>query len=154
MTTEIINEDSNVVGGGEVAIPEKPLDKPKKRKSLEEKVLEAFESAAEIAFSKILFEGARWDPQVGWKGGGTDERHPGWDPMDPRAPHQQSRDWLRGKFGGKKDHVKYYYSVPFAKKDEAKKLGLRWDPTKKLWFSYTSEDSIGPFKRDKSAHSR
>ncbi len=37
---------------------------------------------------------------------------------------------------------KIYLDVPFAKKDEAKKLGCRWDPDKKKWYILESNDSI------------
>ena len=37
---------------------------------------------------------------------------------------------------------KIYLDVPFAKKDEAKKLGCRWDPDKKKWYVLESNDSI------------
>lgn len=34
-----------------------------------------------------------------------------------------------------------YYEVPFSGKDEAKRLGARWNGTEKLWYS-TSEKAI------------
>ena len=37
---------------------------------------------------------------------------------------------------------KIYIDVPFAKKDEAKKLGCRWDPDKKKWYVLEFNDSI------------
>lgn len=37
---------------------------------------------------------------------------------------------------------KIYLDVPFAKKDEAKKLGCRWDPDKKKWYVLEFNDSI------------
>jgi ribonuclease HI len=36
--------------------------------------------------------------------------------------------------------VKIYLNVPFAKKDEAKGLGARWDPTAKKWYVLTSSE--------------
>ena len=36
--------------------------------------------------------------------------------------------------------------VPFAEKDEAKKLGARWDAGKKLWYIQDKED-LAPFAR-------
>ena len=36
---------------------------------------------------------------------------------------------------------KIYIDVPFAKKDEAKKLGCRWDPDKKKWYVFCSNAS-------------
>lgn len=36
--------------------------------------------------------------------------------------------------------------VPFAEKDEAKKLGARWDPARKLWYIENKED-LAPFSR-------
>ena len=30
--------------------------------------------------------------------------------------------------------ARYYLTVPFAQKDEAKGLGARWDPARKLWY--------------------
>jgi ribonuclease HI len=36
---------------------------------------------------------------------------------------------------------KIYLDVPFAKKDEAKKLGCRWDPDKKKWYVFCSNAS-------------
>jgi len=37
---------------------------------------------------------------------------------------------------------KIYLDVPFAKKDEAKKLGCRWDPDKKKWYILEFNESI------------
>lgn len=34
--------------------------------------------------------------------------------------------------------------VPFAEKDEAKRLGARWDPSKKVWF-VQNKDDLTPF---------
>ena len=31
--------------------------------------------------------------------------------------------------------INFYYEVPFAKKDDAKKAGMRWDPSSKLWYA-------------------
>ena len=46
--------------------------------------------------------------------------------------------------GGKR----FYYDVPFAKKDEAKKLGMSWDAEKKAWYSaWIEAEHNGPFKR-------
>ena len=42
--------------------------------------------------------------------------------------------------------MKVFLKVPFAEKDEAKKLGGRWDPTKKLWFVENVEN-LSPFSR-------
>lgn len=36
--------------------------------------------------------------------------------------------------------------VPFAEKDEAKKLGCRWDATKKVWYIQNVED-MNPFAK-------
>lgn len=36
--------------------------------------------------------------------------------------------------------------VPFAEKDEAKKLGARWDPGRKVWYVEGKED-LAPFSR-------
>ena len=36
--------------------------------------------------------------------------------------------------------------VPFAEKDEAKKLGARWDPARKLWY-VENKDDMTPFER-------
>jgi len=36
--------------------------------------------------------------------------------------------------------------VPFHEKDEAKKLGARWDPQKKVWFVPDGTDA-GPLRR-------
>lgn len=42
--------------------------------------------------------------------------------------------------------------VPFAEKDEAKKLGARWDPARKLWY-VLDKDDLSPFARwSPSAH--
>lgn len=37
-------------------------------------------------------------------------------------------------------------AVPFAEKDEAKKLGARWDPTRKCWYVQNVTD-LAPFAR-------
>lgn len=37
-------------------------------------------------------------------------------------------------------------AVPFAEKDEAKKLGARWDPTRKCWYVQNVTD-LAPFSR-------
>lgn len=34
----------------------------------------------------------------------------------------------------KASEMRQYYDVPFSKKDEAKKLGMKWDPDKKSWY--------------------
>ena len=31
--------------------------------------------------------------------------------------------------------INFYYEVPFARKDDAKKAGMRWDPSSKLWYA-------------------
>ena len=36
--------------------------------------------------------------------------------------------------------------VPFAEKDDAKKLGARWDPSRKLWY-VENKDDMTPFSR-------
>jgi hypothetical protein len=36
--------------------------------------------------------------------------------------------------------------VPFAEKDEAKKLGARWDPARKIWY-VLDKDDLAPFAR-------
>lgn len=36
--------------------------------------------------------------------------------------------------------------VPFAEKDEAKKLGARWDPARKTWYVVNQTD-LAPFAR-------
>lgn len=36
--------------------------------------------------------------------------------------------------------------VPFAEKDEAKKLGARWDAARKLWY-VDGVDDLSPFRR-------
>ena len=42
--------------------------------------------------------------------------------------------------------------VPFAEKDQAKKLGARWDPARKLWY-VEGKDDLAPFARwSPSAH--
>ena len=42
--------------------------------------------------------------------------------------------------------------VPFAEKDEAKKLGARWDAARKLWY-VEGKDDLAPFARwSPSAH--
>ena len=155
MTTEL-NEESSVVGTGAIAQPEKPLGKkPERRKpaDLAEEVQDIFEDSAYDLVSAVL-EGARWNEQAGsWIGGGSDEQHPGWNPLGSRTPSSQRRAWERGKYQ-RQDAVKYYYSVPFARRDEAKKLGMRFDPTRKSWWSHTNKEQIGPFKRDHSAHGR
>ena len=30
--------------------------------------------------------------------------------------------------------ARFYLTVPFAQKDEAKGLGAKWDPARKLWY--------------------
>jgi hypothetical protein len=39
-----------------------------------------------------------------------------------------------------------YLAVPFAQKDEAKGLGARWDPARKLWYVPEGVDTA-PFQR-------
>ena len=41
--------------------------------------------------------------------------------------------------------------VPFAEKDDAKKLGARWDPIRKVWFIENTTDIV-PFMRWMPAH--
>ncbi|MBS1191096.1 MAG: hypothetical protein H6R10_2888 [Rhodocyclaceae bacterium] len=36
--------------------------------------------------------------------------------------------------------------VPFAEKDEAKRLGARWDPARKVWYVQNQAD-LAPFSR-------
>ncbi|GAB2181209.1 hypothetical protein DLREEDagrD3_14320 [Denitratisoma sp. agr-D3] len=36
--------------------------------------------------------------------------------------------------------------VPFAEKDDAKKLGARWDPARKVWY-VQDKDDLAPFAR-------
>lgn len=38
--------------------------------------------------------------------------------------------------------MKTYLSVPYAEKDEAQKLGAKWDPQKKLWYSATVNQTL------------
>lgn len=37
---------------------------------------------------------------------------------------------------------KIYLAVPFTKKDNAKSLGARWDPEKKLWYSLEDNENL------------
>lgn len=41
----------------------------------------------------------------------------------------------------------YFYDVPFSQKEEAKKLGMKWNAENKAWYSFENKPSIGPFKR-------
>lgn len=34
--------------------------------------------------------------------------------------------------------------VPYAQKDEARRLGARWDPAKRVWY-LTDPERVGPF---------
>jgi hypothetical protein len=43
-----------------------------------------------------------------------------------------------------------YLSVPFSQKDEAKTLGAKWDPTRKLWYVPQGLDTVA-FQRWRSA---
>ena len=43
--------------------------------------------------------------------------------------------------GAKIGQVKKFYAVPFAKKDEAKKSGFKWDQAAKSWY-HTNEDAV------------
>jgi hypothetical protein len=40
---------------------------------------------------------------------------------------------------------RFYLTVPFAQKDEAKGLGARWDPARKLWYVPEGVDTA-PFQ--------
>lgn len=40
--------------------------------------------------------------------------------------------------------MRFDLKVPFAEKDEAKKLGARWDPARKLWY-VTDKPDMAPF---------
>ena len=42
--------------------------------------------------------------------------------------------------------MRFNLKVPFAEKDEAKKLGARWDAGKKVWYIQDKED-LAPFAR-------
>jgi hypothetical protein len=42
--------------------------------------------------------------------------------------------------------------VPFAEKDEAKKLGARWDPTRKIWYVESDGDMARFSRWAPSAH--
>lgn len=42
--------------------------------------------------------------------------------------------------------MRHNLKVPFAEKDQAKKLGARWDATRKLWYVEAGRD-LGPFSR-------
>ena len=42
--------------------------------------------------------------------------------------------------------MKIFLKVPFTEKDEAKKLGARWNSEKKLWYIENIDD-ISPFKK-------
>ncbi|WBS05346.1 DUF5710 domain-containing protein [Pseudoduganella sp. SL102] len=39
-----------------------------------------------------------------------------------------------GGGGGASAKAQVFLNVPFAEKDEAKRLGARWDPTRKKWY--------------------
>jgi hypothetical protein len=43
-------------------------------------------------------------------------------------------------------NARFYLTVPFAQKDEAKGLGARWDPARKRWYVPEGIDQ-GPFQR-------
>ncbi len=47
----------------------------------------------------------------------------------------------------KKD-IKIYLNVPFANKDEAKKLGARWDVNMKKWYSFDNNPNIETLKKN------
>lgn len=42
--------------------------------------------------------------------------------------------------------MRFNLKVPFAEKDQAKKLGARWDATRKLWYVEGQED-VAPFSK-------
>ncbi len=44
------------------------------------------------------------------------------------------------------EKTRFYLTVPFAQKDEAKGLGAKWDPARKLWYVPEGVDT-GTFKR-------
>lgn len=44
------------------------------------------------------------------------------------------------------NNMRLNLKVPFAEKDEAKKLGARWDAGRKVWFVEDKED-LAPFSR-------
>jgi hypothetical protein len=42
--------------------------------------------------------------------------------------------------------MRFNLKVPFAEKDDAKKLGARWDAARKLWY-VQDKDDLAPFSR-------
>lgn len=42
--------------------------------------------------------------------------------------------------------MRFDLKVPFAEKDDAKKLGARWDPARKVWYVKDRED-MAPFAK-------
>lgn len=40
------------------------------------------------------------------------------------------------------ENKKIYLNVKYAEKDDAKKLGARWDPTKKKWYGYNNNTEL------------
>lgn len=64
-------------------------------------------------------------------GGANDERHD----LDPPS-HSYSSTKHSSPFSSKKSSTgsKIYHNVPFAKKDDAKKEGMKWDTDRKKWY--------------------
>lgn len=40
----------------------------------------------------------------------------------------------------RKNQQKIYFKIPYAQKDEGKRLGARWDPEKKLWYGNSDNE--------------
>lgn len=68
---------------------------------------------------------------------------------DLKSPQPMRKPPSTGRRVGE---LRAYFDVPFSRKDEAKKMGMRWDPQKKMWFideMSWGKDEIKkiPFKR-------
>ena len=127
MTDEILNEEEG--GGGEsnvtagVEKTELPLDLHKRKKK-DDKEAELEESIDQIFESIDVL----------------DEKYGGLQRGESRGRfHRSSSGDVYDDEGNKLEPIrrgagtKYYHRVPFAKKDEAKREGMRFDGQKKKW---------------------
>jgi len=84
--------------------------------------------------NRKIDESRKWDPDLGWVGGGTDESDV--NPFGNRVSHykvdSKGRNQLNKDY--ERDMSRVYMDVKFADRDKAKSEGMRWDPMKKAWY--------------------
>lgn len=85
-----------------------------------------------------------YDIERDWKMGGlTDEEYYELK-RKYQAQHDADERWNREMDRKRLEMPRTYFKLPFNMKDEAKAVGMRWDPDKKMWYKQSASTYTNP----------